>query len=81
VDAVGMVVFAVLETFDHLLSIVFNTFFIRALDATTRWRVVTRSGEADLRTVRQFERPLHQAFSERTPTNDDTAIVVLDGTG
>ena len=39
VDAVGVIVFAVFETFGHLLGIVLNTFFVRPLDAcgSARW--------------------------------------------
>ena len=55
--------------------------FVGFLNATAHRSVITGNGETQLRAVGQVERALHQSFSERAPSDDDTAVVILNGTG
>ena len=75
-----MVIFTTLETFRHLLEILFRALLVRTLNASSGRGVITCCSETYHRAVRQVERPLHQAFSERTTAYQNTSVPVLDST-
>ena len=54
---------------------------VHLLDATTGGRVVTGDGQAQLGAVGEGDGHLHEALTVGAPTDDESAVVVLDGAG
>ena len=64
-----------------LIYIILIITVIRLLDATSRRCIETRHGKTDSRAVRKVDRLLHEALSERASADDDSPVVILDGSG
>ena len=73
--------FTTLQTIIDIHLIVFLlTFLVRFLDAATRGREIVGNGQTNHRAVRQVDGTLNQSLAEGATSNDNTTIMILNGT-